>query len=98
MTHGIMFHHFHDFERHIKCDGSIDSDDFEKLLDYYSKSHNIISADDYIKKLKSNTLRDSDVCLTFDDGLLCQYDVALPVLRKKGIINSEESLSLLNSL
>jgi Polysaccharide deacetylase len=32
-----------------------------------------------------SSLRNTDVCLTFDDNLRCQYDVAVPVLRELGL-------------
>ena len=31
--------------------------------------------------MKQN-LEDTDVCITFDDNLKCQYEIALPVLDK----------------
>lgn len=83
--HGMMFHHFHDDERHIKGQGSISAEEFESLIDFYGKEHNIISADEFLFKSQHNALGENDVCITFDDGLLCQYDIALPVLEKKGI-------------
>ncbi len=84
-AHGIMFHHFHDESKHIKEQGSISSEELISLLDYYSETHNIISADEFLLRSQNNELLDSDVCLSFDDGLLCQYDVALPVLESRGI-------------
>ena len=30
-------------------------------------------------------LRDGDVCLTFDDALRCQADIALPIIRRRGL-------------
>ena len=40
---------------------------------------------DFIKKYESNKLSSSEICLSFDDGLKSQYDVAMPVLREFGI-------------
>jgi len=83
-AHGIMFHHFHD-DKHIVQQGSISAEEFNNLLTYYGRNHNIISADEFLYKSKHNCLKKNDVCLTFDDSLLCQYDVAYPVLEQKGI-------------
>lgn len=80
-----MFHHFHDKTKHIKGQGSISSEELNSLLDYYGNTHNIISADDFISRSQEGTLSDSDVCITFDDCLLCQYDIELPVLERRGI-------------
>lgn len=38
MAHGIMFHHFHDDSRHIRCQGSIDAGQLEAI---YSLQHKI---------------------------------------------------------
>ncbi len=32
--HGIMFHHFHDNKIHLKSQGSIDKDDFYKMINF----------------------------------------------------------------
>ena len=84
-AHGIMFHHFHDHNKHIVGQGSISSEDFENILDFYGKTHNIISAEDFLYKSQRNILSSNDVCITFDDGLLCQYDIAYPVLEHRGL-------------
>ena len=38
-----------------------------------------------MERALSGTLKDYDLCLTFDDNLRCQYDVAYPVLKRYGI-------------
>jgi peptidoglycan/xylan/chitin deacetylase (PgdA/CDA1 family) len=80
VPHGIMFHHFHN-EKHPKSQGSISEDDFVKILDYvgYDK---ILSPEEWLERLAKNKLGPEDICLTFDDGLLSQMDVALPVLER----------------
>ena len=40
--HGIMFHHFHDGKKHLKGQGSIDQNDFYKLIKFVGKK-NILS-------------------------------------------------------
>ena len=77
--HGIMFHHFHDDDIHTKGQGSISKDVFYKLIKFIGKK-NILDADIFFEKLKKNNLKENEVCLTFDDGIKCQIDVALPVL------------------
>jgi len=78
-AHGIMFHHFYD-DKHINGQGAISANQLENIIQYYG--NNILSADEWFNKAKTNSLDDKDVCLTFDDALLCQYDIALPVLEK----------------
>ena len=77
--HGIMFHHFHDDKIHSKSQGSISKDDFYNIIKFIGKK-NILDAEDFFFRLKDNKLKKNDVCLTFDDGVKCQIDVALPVL------------------
>lgn len=84
-AHGIMCHHFHDNDKHIIGQGSISAQTFSDMLDFYAKDHHILSAEEFLLKSEANTLSPDDVCLTFDDGLLCQYDVAFPVMKEKGL-------------
>lgn len=79
---GVIIHHFHDDKKHIPIQGSMTADEFEKLLGYCSKKFNLFSAQDWLSRAVAGTLSDKDVCLTFDDSLRCQFDIALPVLRK----------------
>lgn len=74
-----MFHHFYD-EKHIKGQGAISQNELAQIIEYYQRSHNILSAQEWLEKATSGTLSQNDVCLTFDDALQCQYEVALPVL------------------
>ena len=77
--HGIMFHHFHNDDIHTKGQGSISKDDFYKLINFIGRK-NILDADVFFEKFKENKLKENEVCLTFDDAIKCQIDVALPVL------------------
>tara|TARA_X000000950_G_scaffold253549_1_gene316657 strand:+ start:57 stop:983 length:927 start_codon:yes stop_codon:yes gene_type:complete len=79
-----MFHHFHGI-LHPKTQGSINSIQFEEIINYVSREYNILGAQEYIKKISNNTILKKDICLSFDDALLSQYDIALPVLKKKNI-------------
>ena len=83
VPHGIMFHHFHN-EKHLKTQGSISAEDLEKILDYVGRER-ILSPLEWLERLAENKLSSEDICLTFDDGLLSQIDVALPVLEHYGL-------------
>lgn len=82
-THGIMFHHFHDDKKHLRQQGSISASTLHALLDYYGERYHILKAEEYFEKYKKGTIGEKDVCITFDDGLLCQYDVAYKVLKER---------------
>ena len=79
-----MFHHFHDDKLHKRGQGSINKDDFYKLVKFIGR-RNIIGAEEFFNRFKENKLKPKDVCFTFDDGIRCQYDVALPVLEDLNI-------------
>lgn len=84
MTHSVMFHHFHD-EKHLPAQGSLSSSDLLEMIGWLRKHYSIVNASQYKDSLAAGKLRDADICLSFDDGLKCQYDVAAPVLESEGI-------------
>jgi peptidoglycan/xylan/chitin deacetylase (PgdA/CDA1 family) len=77
--HGIMFHHFHDGVVHKNGQGSISKDVFYKLINFIGRE-NILDANIFYEKFKKKILKEKEVCLTFDDSIKCQIDIALPVL------------------
>jgi len=81
-AHGIVFHHFHDVKKHPKGQGSISSEQFRKMILLLQKNYNIISANEWFIRSKRQGLGEKDICITFDDNLLCQYEIALPVLEE----------------
>jgi peptidoglycan/xylan/chitin deacetylase (PgdA/CDA1 family) len=74
-----MFHYFHDDGVHSRGQGSISKDDFYKIINFIDRKY-ILDADVFFEKFKENKLKENEVCLTFDDTIKCQIDVALPVL------------------
>jgi len=81
-AHSIMFHHFHDGNEHVAGQGSITELQFDDVINYIKKSRKILSASEWLSKAIAGRLADNEVCLSFDDNLKCQYDIALPVLEK----------------
>jgi len=79
--HGLLFHHFHDDNIHKKSQGSIDKDQFYKLLKFVG-TENILDANEFINRFQERKLEKNNVCITFDDSIRCQYDVALPILEE----------------
>lgn len=74
-----MFHHFHN-KNHYKSQGSISKEDLVEIIAHLVKTYNVIDAHDYKENYMLGTLGEKEISLSFDDGLLCQYDVALEVL------------------
>lgn len=82
-AHGIMFHHFHD-ARHPRGQGAMSADDLVRMIRQLGRSH-ILDAEIWMERALTGRLAADDICFTFDDGLRCQCDVALPVLEDFGI-------------
>lgn len=78
-----MLHHFHD-EKHPSSQGSINADQFTQLIEQVGYD-DILPAREWLRRSLNGMLRDQDRCITFDDNLRCQFDVAYPVLRRKDI-------------
>lgn len=78
VSHGIAFHHFYG-HGHPKGQGDLSAETFDSLLRFIGLER-ILSPAEWLRRLAEDTLQPSDVCLTFDDGLLCQFELALPVL------------------
>jgi peptidoglycan/xylan/chitin deacetylase (PgdA/CDA1 family) len=83
MAKGIMFHHFCDAV-HPRGQGAISSAELEAMIEFLGPE-NILDPYEFAARSAQGTLAPSHLCLTFDDALLCQYDVALPVLDKFGL-------------
>jgi peptidoglycan/xylan/chitin deacetylase (PgdA/CDA1 family) len=79
-----MFHHFHSHS-YPRAQGAISSQQFEDMLVFLQKRKTILAASDWMEKALRGKLKSGEICLTFDDNLRCQHDLALPVLRQCGI-------------
>ena len=60
------------------------TEEFEKLLIYLG-TENILSPKEWQEKALAKELSEKDICLSFDDALKCQYDIAFPILKKHGL-------------
>ncbi|EYU63703.1 xylanase [Leptospira interrogans serovar Manilae] len=79
-----MFHHFYG-GHHLPAQGSLSAGDFNNMLDWLDSKYTILNAGDFIVKYLKGSLKNEDICLSFDDALLCQYDIAFPILKERGI-------------
>ena len=75
----LMFHHFHGAQ-HQCGQGSISACEFLEVLDFVGLKR-ILPARDWLHGTLEGSLPPDALCLTFDDALLSQYEVALPVLQ-----------------
>jgi peptidoglycan/xylan/chitin deacetylase (PgdA/CDA1 family) len=83
MPYGIMFHHFYE-EGVATGQGAITADELQRILNHVGRE-NIISAQEWMHLSIEGNLETHHVCLTFDDALRCQYNIALPVLEANGL-------------
>jgi peptidoglycan/xylan/chitin deacetylase (PgdA/CDA1 family) len=74
----LMFHHFCG-EHHPRGQGAISADELARLIEWIGP-RNILPAADWLRAFHRGSLLPNQTCLTFDDNLRCQYDIALPVL------------------
>ncbi len=81
MPHSVMFHHLHG-ENHLPAQGSLSALDFKEMIEWLQKRYTILNASKYMEKFRDGRLGDAEICLSLDDGLKCQYDIALPVLEE----------------
>lgn len=55
------------------------------MLDWLAGNHSLLSADEFHSKAVKQRLSEDDICLSFDDALLCQYQIAYPVMKKRNL-------------
>tara|TARA_Y100000996_G_scaffold397012_1_gene363639 strand:+ start:1079 stop:2005 length:927 start_codon:yes stop_codon:yes gene_type:complete len=78
-VYGLMFHHFHDKFNYKKSEGSINQKQLKSILLNFKK--NIVKADEFLNSLdEKNKSSKKMICLTFDDSIKSQANVALEVL------------------
>tara|TARA_Y100000591_G_C21795921_1_gene679317 strand:+ start:632 stop:1564 length:933 start_codon:yes stop_codon:yes gene_type:complete len=80
---GIMFHEFHDDKIFMKSQGSINKDQFYKIIKKIG-INNILSPQNFLDAIYSK-LKKKYYCLTFDDGLKCQFKIAGEILNDLNI-------------
>lgn len=83
LPHGIMFHHFMN-HIHPWSQGAINADTLKDIIEFVGRK-NILSSEEWQERSRRGSLEKHHLCFTFDDSLLCQYDIAWPVMRELGI-------------
>jgi len=79
--HGIMFHHFHKKGITPGGQGSMTDEQFDNIIIFLKRKFNLLTARSWLEKALNHGVEKGDICLTFDDNLLCQYEIAVPVLK-----------------
>ena len=81
---GIMFHHFHGKD-HPVGQGSISDNDLDRMITWLKKNFKILNIKEFHEKVLKQKIASNETCLTFDDSLLCQFEIALPVIESHGL-------------
>ena len=81
---GIMFHHFHG-ENHPLGQGSISSNELDEMIAWLKTDYKILNIQEFYEKALKGKLAPNETCLTLDDSLLCQFEIALPVIESHGL-------------
>ena len=82
-SYGLMLHHFTD-ARHVRGQGAISADELSRIIEFMGPE-NFLSPDEWVDRALAGGLEPHHRCITLDDALRCQYDVALPVFRRYGL-------------
>ena len=80
IPHGIMFHHFIG-KKKVSSLGAITPQHLEKIILSHGLG-NILPAKEWFDRALTNSLLSDQICITFDDALRSQINLALPVLKK----------------
>ena len=78
--HGLMFHRFHQDGAPSHGQGAISQSSFEAMLTYVGIDR-ILSPQEWMERARRGSLRNGDLCLTFDDGLKSAWTIALPIMK-----------------
>ncbi len=81
----IAFHYFADGKKHPPCQGALGADAFMEILDYLDRNYKLMRAGDFFETALAGKGAREQICLTFDDGVSSQWDVAVPCLEKAGL-------------
>lgn len=85
-----MYHYTRDlkYSRYPEIKG-LDYDLFESQLKFFSENFNVVRMEDVIDSVNNNKLLpENSVLLTFDDGYIDNFTVAMPLLKKYGMQGS----------
>ncbi len=85
-TPRILFWHSIDIKSHGDADAEvIDVDVFKKQIEYLNRYYEIISIEEFEKRLSSNSFTNKEIVLTFDDGYRNNLTIVAPILNKLGL-------------
>lgn len=81
---GVMCHRFREDGDAAEGLGALTASEFEAILRHVGLDR-LLTPEEWLARLAEGRLRAEDRCVTFDDGLRCQWTVARPVLDRLGL-------------
>ena len=82
----LLYHELHKLAEENKYKYSISQFDFDAQLNMIEQaSLNVLTADDLINKTIHKYKNGSDLLITFDDGHLSNFNIAMPLIANKGL-------------
>lgn len=82
-SYGLMLHHLCD-DVHPRGQGAIDAQELASIIEFMGP-RNFLGAHEWTERALAGRLEPHHRCITLDDALLCQYDVARPVFEAYGL-------------
>ncbi len=82
----ILNYHGIEAQRDLLFPDAIDASTFKWHLELLRKYYNVLPLEKAIELLRAGQLPSRAVCITFDDGYANNYEVALPILKKQGLV------------
>jgi peptidoglycan/xylan/chitin deacetylase (PgdA/CDA1 family) len=61
---------------------SVSPENFRDQIQFLKSDYNVISLTNLIGQLKTNSLVENAVCITFDDAYKCNFEIAKPILEE----------------
>jgi peptidoglycan/xylan/chitin deacetylase (PgdA/CDA1 family) len=78
-----MLHRFRS-DASVPWQGALTAEEFESML-LGADIENILPPDEWLRRVRDGALAPGQTCITFDDGLRSQVEVAKPVLDRHGV-------------
>lgn len=67
---------------------AVDARRFDEICSWLGAWFNVVALDDAVQRLRSGTLPERALAITFDDGYADNHDVALPILTRYGFAST----------
>src|ERR1700761_8224796 len=82
----VNFHGVRNSDQNIFNNRHLPASEFEKTIKYLKETYNIVSLKDIFTIYRDNIpTKKRTIALTFDDGYINNFDIALPILKRNNV-------------